>query len=460
MARVRAVNRHVKDRTGKLAVVVRASPIAHQLIVADQDHMLIDGGGNAMAGFLCHIGDARRINGAGIRFLERNRDGMIGIRLGMGRHGKEEVGIDSGFGVNGDDVEGTLGKCAGFVEHHGIHLRKSLKVIRPLHQDAHARCAADAAEERQGHADDESARTAHDEKRKAAQNPIAPRTEPDKRREHGQRKSCGADNRGVDAGESRDEVFGASLLLAGVLDQFEDAADRRIAERLGGANAKNAGHVHAAGNHFGARLDEARNGFPGQGGRIKLARTRFDDAVDRDALARLDDDHIADGNLIGIHLPQLPIAFDGRVIGRDVHHVGNGLAALSDGVALKQLAHLVEQHDRRTLGHMRIGIRESDHRKCADGRHRHEEILVESRAAANVAPRFAEDIVAGDDVGHQVQAEARVECIRISARHRKGAGLVEDHHDEEQGKGDQDAKEQPLLFLVHVFSFGSEIGQD
>ncbi len=111
---------------------------------------------------------------------------------------------------------------------------------------------------------------------------------------------------------------------------------------------------------------------------------------------------LAYGDLVRIDLLKRTVALDVGVVRRDVHHGGDGLAALAHGVALEQLAYLVEEHDRGTFGHVRLGVREEDHRERAHGGDGHEEAFVKGFAAADVAPRLGEHVVSGDKVGDKV----------------------------------------------------------
>ncbi len=141
------------------------------------------------------------------------------------------------------------------------------------------------------------------------------------------------------------------------------------------------------------------DGLARERGGIELCLAFDDDAVDRHALAGLDHDLVAHGDLVWAHLHEFAVPLDVGVVGCYVHHGADRLAALAHGVCLEQLADLVEQHDGGALRHMGLGPGERDHGKRADGRDGHEEALVERLAAADVAPGFEQDVVAGDEVG-------------------------------------------------------------
>ena len=268
-------------------------------------------------------------------------------------------------------------------------------------------------------------------------------------RDHGEQHGGAGDDRRVPAGEARDEVLGPRLLLARVLHELEDARDGGLTERLGRADVQHAGHVDAAGDDVGARLHVAGDGLAGERGGVELAYALGDDAVDRHALAGLDDDDVADLDLIGVDLDELPVLLDVGVVGGDVHHGADGLAALAHGVALEQLADLVEQHDRGAFRHVRLGLGEKHHGEGTDGRHRHEEALVERLAVADVAPCLLQDVVAGDEVGDEEEREA---CVQVAGRTEDGvqdAELIDGVHDDEDDEREDDAVPPALLFLVH-----------
>ena len=70
---------------------------------------------------------------------------------------------------------------------------------------------------------------------------------------------------------------------------------------------------------------------------------------------------------------------------------------------------------------MRLGVGEEDHGERADGGDGHEEALVEGLAATDVAPRLEKYVVPGDEVGDEVEREARVQRAGLSEDAREYA---------------------------------------
>ena len=168
VADVISVDRNVQDRARKLAIMVIRAVCVHEFVVADQHHVLVDHGCHAVARFLAHVMDAFLIDLAGIGLLDRKRDGVVRIGFRMRRIAQQVFGVHIFFGMNRHHVEGAVGQRAGFVEHHGVHLGKRLKIVAAFDEHTKFAGTADAAEERQRHADDQGARAADHQEREAA----------------------------------------------------------------------------------------------------------------------------------------------------------------------------------------------------------------------------------------------------------------------------------------------------
>ena len=142
----------------------------------------------------------------------------------------------------------------------------------------------------------------------------------------------------------------------------------------------------------------------GEGAGVQGGAALHNDAVKGDLLAGLHHDDRADGHLIRVHLHQLPVLLNVGVVGTDVHQGADVLAALAHGVALEQLADLVEQHDGDGLVVV-AALFIDGQREGADGGHGHQEILVEHLAVEDAAPRLPQNVIANDGVDRQVQRQ-------------------------------------------------------
>ena len=174
----------------------------------------------------------------------------------------------------------------------------------------------------------------------------------------------------------------------------------------------------------------------GEGAGVQGGGTLRDDAVDGNLLAGLHHDDGADGHLIGIHLYQLAVLLDVGVVGADVHQGADVLAALAHGVALEQLADLVEQHDGDGLVVVAALFIDSQG-EGADGGHGHQEVLVEYPAVEDALPGLLHNVVADDGVGRQIQ------------RQPQPAGNGDKVQGHQHDRRDEDADEHLFLLLCH-----------
>ena len=65
----------------------------------------------------------------------------------------------------------TMGEGARLVEHHRLDLRQNVHIVGSLDEDASTRGTTDAPKEREGHADNQGARTTHHEEHQGAIEP-------------------------------------------------------------------------------------------------------------------------------------------------------------------------------------------------------------------------------------------------------------------------------------------------
>ena len=174
----------------------------------------------------------------------------------------------------------------------------------------------------------------------------------------------------------------------------------------------------------------ARHGLTRERGGVEQTVALRDDAVERDALARADDDGLADLHLVGKYLLLSAVTHDACCIGTDIHEGRDGAAGALHGIALEPLANLVEQHDGDALGVVTEG-------ECADGGDRHEEVLVKDAPVTDARRRAPEN----------VPPDERVCC---EEEYDTDDAVFEDHSRDEECCCSADAHEHPLLFLRHV----------
>ena len=94
----------------------------------------------------------------------------------------------------------------------------------------------------------------------------------------------------------------------------------------------------------------ARQGFSRERSGVERALACGHRSVERHALARIDADHAADGDRLGMYDFFAPIHEDARRVGADVHERRDGAACALDGTILQELTELIEQHDGGGLG--------------------------------------------------------------------------------------------------------------
>ena len=339
------------------------------------------------------------------------------------------------------DLEHALRERAGLVKDDGLRLRQGLKVVRAFDEDALAARAAETCKKAQGNADDERAGTRDDEERERAVDPHAPRgrstaDEIEKRRQHGERQRAVAHGGRVDAGKAGDEVLRAGLVAAGIFYQLEDLRHCGFAEGLRRSDLENARHVDAAADDFVARRHVARQALARERRGVERGRALDNAAVDGDLFARLHGDDRADGHVVGVDLLELAVALDVGIVGANVHERRDAAAGLADGVALEQLADLIEEHDRDGLGVVTAFFVHGE-RDRADGRDRHEEVFVEHLMVADALPCLAQNVVADGDIGGEVE--------HGGDEHRHG----NEFRGKEQRRRDQNAIKHLFLLFRH-----------
>ena len=406
VAEIRAVGRDVDDRAGLIDRRHRQAEGIHQLRVAGGNGLAADLRGHTVTGKLLGIRRnkvGRQLPGRAAQTLA---DRVIGEPFRRRRELQQRLlGQLRLRGMHRRDRERTARERAGLIKNDTVGLCQHLQIARALNENTAGGRAADTAEERQRDRDHERAGAADDQKRQRTVDPFAPigrdaHDQPHDRRQERQRQRRTANGRRIDAGKLRDEALGVRLLERGIFHELEDTRDGGLGIYLLHTQAQHTRQVHAAADDGTALCDVHGGTFAGQGAHIQCRRAREHRAVERDTLAGLDDDCIADCDLLGLHPRDAVRHLDIGVVRADVHQVANVFAAAADGVALKQLADLVKQHD----GHG-LGIVPEHHR--ADGGHGHEQVLIERLAVINALAGIDERLAADEQIRDEVQHELK-----------------------------------------------------
>ena len=413
--------------------------LCHELVIARRDAHAVDLGDDTLAGDLLDIRHA-----VTVYLLAVGAAQALAYRMGGSALGKcrilYELLILNGTVVDAADLEHALSECAGLVEHHRLYLRHSLKVVRTFYENALVARSADAGKEAERDADDQSAGAADDKEGERAVDPCAPlaahaHDEANDRRQHRECQSAVADDRGIDAGKAGDEALRAGLARTGAFDKLKDLGDGGFAEGLARPYLEDARHVDAAAYDLIADGDVARQALARQGAGVEAGGAFNDGTVNRNLLTGLDDDDAADLDLVRIDALKLAVLFDIRVVGADVHQGADVAAALADGVALEQLAYLVEQHDRDGLAKIGAALihGQRDGTDSSDG---HKEVFIKDLLVENALEGLAENVIADDYICREIQYHAEP-C-------RETDKLDED----QQHRGNDNADQ--ILFLLSV----------
>ena len=389
-----AVAGHMNDRARVFNRRAGNATLAQQLFVAGQNLTAIHTAENALTGNLrngCSAADFRLAAGGA---ADGYRNGMVGMNFRL--RGQRQQFIPRAVGRGNTGYGKTaLGQRAGFVHHHDAAIGQLFHVIAALDQNARAGGAANAAEKAHRHGNDQRTGAGNDEEDQRAVNPPGNIADKNRRNERQQHR-CNDDHRGVVPGKFGDELFSICFLGSGVFYQIQNLADGGFPEGLRHAALDHAGQVDDAAHHSIAFRTVAGQRFAGQRGGIQRCRTPDDHAVQRHPVARFDDDHVVHADLLGIALHNRTVNHLLCHIRADVHQLSDGLAGFRGGIALKQLAHLTEQHHNHAFG---VIAGEERAQRCDA----HQEILVKHLTVANIAHCRKQRAVAHCHVGSQIQ---------------------------------------------------------
>ena len=197
----------------------------------------------------------------------------------------------------------------------------------------------------------------------------------------------------------------ARLARSRLFHQFEDSRCRGVLKRARGAQADDAREVDTAAQHLVVWSHLAWQGFAREGRQVECRLALHDTAVQRHALARQHHNRFSHGNVFGIRFHQLALLHNVRTVGANLHQGGNAPSASLHGQALEELADLVEEHHSHTLHKVAVPVIDGQH-EGSDGGDGHQEILVEHSSVHHAQSCLAQNVVADNQVGRQVEPEA------------------------------------------------------
>ena len=95
----------------------------------------------------------------------------------------------------------------------------------------------------------------------------------------------------------------------------------------------------------------------------------------------------------------------------DVHHGRDGAARTTHRIVFEESSHLVEEHHRRALGHVRLGLGKEHQGKGADGGDGHEQVLVEGLPVDDAVPGLGQHVVSGQQIRDEKCRELNPEPV-------------------------------------------------
>ena len=269
---------------------------------------------------------------------------MLALSL-KGKGGEEQLCFRDALG--GQKIRNARlagGDGAGFVEHDDLGFARLLERDGGFEEDAVFRAEAVADHDRHGRGEAERAGAADDEHRDAAregERERRPREEPDNRCNDGDRD----DRRDEDAGDLVRDLRNRRFGGGGVGDHFDDLREGRVLADARGLAAQEAGLIDRGGGDGVARGFVHGDALAGEGGLVDGTLPFQNDAVDRDALARADEEHIAPAHLLDGHDGLDPAALDGGRLRREGHEAFERIGGLALASGLEHFADGDERED-------------------------------------------------------------------------------------------------------------------
>ena len=386
------VRRHVDD--GGLSVPnfpVVDSVLLHQPFISHADRGIPHFRNKTLAGNVPRIPRQPRLQNLSVRCLNGFGDGMGGKTFHDSGVPKHRFFRNTLRRNHPSHVKHAFRQGAGFVRNHRVQMRHLLQIVGTLYQHADVRRRSDAAKERQGHGNDQSARAGDYQEGAGAHHPIHPVARKNRRNESQQHRTGHHDWRVVPS-EPGDEILRLRLLGGGIFHQLQNLSHGGILILLLRPNLQQAFSVNASGNNLISRNRRARHRLSGECRCVHHALPFQHRAVHRNLLPGANHQNISNLHFLRIHF--LDGAIGSLNIGKirgDVHQLRNGFSGFPHRVALKPFTHLVEQHHRNRLavftGH-----------KSAHRRQGHEKALVQQLPVLYAEKTFFYHIPAGNQI--------------------------------------------------------------
>ena len=217
-----------------------------------------------------------------------------------------------------DDFGHAARQRAGFVERHAADRAGPFEVRTAFDQHAFARGARQRGHDRHRRRNNQRARARDDQQHQRAIDPASQRRTEGQRRNDGDRERQRDDRRRVDAREPLDECLRGRPLRLRLLDEVDDARERRVPSQPRDPDVERAAAVDAAGKHFVARRLVDRQRFACDRRLVDRALPADHRAIDRNLFAGPDHDDSA-GRIVSTGRFSLAVAAHQRLGRREIH---------------------------------------------------------------------------------------------------------------------------------------------
>ena len=171
MACIRSIDGYVYDCAHVRAVVPLCSDGLHHLAVAYAYEVVAHAGLDALSCNLFHIAQLAAVGSlVGEGIAQGGTDG-VGREVFYVGGQMQQLVLVAGVGMYGSHGKLPVRQSARLVEDHRLQLCQHIHVVAALDEDAPSRGTADAAKERERHADDERTGTRHDKEQQGTVEP-------------------------------------------------------------------------------------------------------------------------------------------------------------------------------------------------------------------------------------------------------------------------------------------------